>query len=100
MAQCKQCPLGNLAAFFQTSVKRLLAYSTISQAGYLLMALAVADRTDIAQRGLLYYWPATPLAISARSQSSRSSRMPATSRTTAAWPAHTPARPPCSSSAC
>ena len=34
--------LGNLAAFFQTSVKRLLAYSTISQVGYLLMAVAVA----------------------------------------------------------
>jgi len=34
--------LGNLAAFFQDSVKRLLAYSTISQAGYLLMAVAVA----------------------------------------------------------
>src|SRR5258708_10909407 len=31
--------LGNLAAFYQTSVKRLLAYSTISQVGYLLMAV-------------------------------------------------------------
>ncbi|MBC9729216.1 NADH-quinone oxidoreductase subunit N [Streptomyces sp. TRM68367] len=47
--------LGNLAAFFQTSVKRLLAYSTISQVGYLLMALAVATRTDLAQQGLLFY---------------------------------------------
>ncbi|UYQ60170.1 NADH-quinone oxidoreductase subunit N [Streptomyces peucetius] len=47
--------LGNLAAFFQTSVKRLLAYSTISQVGYLLMALAVATRTDLAQPALLYY---------------------------------------------
>ncbi|MBT3152494.1 NADH-quinone oxidoreductase subunit N [Streptomyces sp. CHD11] len=47
--------LGNLAAFFQTSVKRLLAYSTISQVGYLLMALAVATRTDLAQRSLLFY---------------------------------------------
>ncbi|MFE3581323.1 NADH-quinone oxidoreductase subunit N [Streptomyces vinaceus] len=47
--------LGNLAAFFQTSVKRLLAYSTISQVGYLLMALAVATRTDLAQKGLLFY---------------------------------------------
>ena len=36
--------LGNLAAFFQTSVKRLLAYSAISQVGYLLMAVAVATR--------------------------------------------------------
>ncbi|MEU4985863.1 NADH-quinone oxidoreductase subunit N [Streptomyces anthocyanicus] len=47
--------LGNLAAFFQTSVKRLLAYSTISQVGYLLMALAVATYSDIAQKSLLFY---------------------------------------------
>ncbi|MFG3134384.1 NADH-quinone oxidoreductase subunit N [Streptomyces tendae] len=47
--------LGNLAAFFQTSVKRLLAYSAISQVGYLLMALAVATRTDLAQKSLLFY---------------------------------------------
>ncbi|MET9359090.1 NADH-quinone oxidoreductase subunit N [Streptomyces sp. NPDC006617] len=47
--------VGNLAAFFQTSVKRLLAYSTISQVGYLLMALAVATRTDLAQKSLLSY---------------------------------------------
>ncbi|MFD5971010.1 NADH-quinone oxidoreductase subunit N [Streptomyces sp. NPDC060311] len=47
--------LGNLAAFFQTSVKRLLAYSTISQVGYLLMALAVTTRSDAAQRSLLVY---------------------------------------------
>jgi NADH-quinone oxidoreductase subunit N len=47
--------LGNLAAFFQTSVKRLLAYSTISQVGYLLVALAVATRTNLAQQGLLFY---------------------------------------------
>ncbi|MET9133587.1 NADH-quinone oxidoreductase subunit N [Streptomyces antibioticus] len=47
--------LGNLAAFFQTSVTRLLAYSTISQVGYLLMALAVATRTDLAQKGLIFY---------------------------------------------
>lgn len=47
--------LGNLAAFWQTSVKRLLAYSTISQVGYLLMAVAVAERSDLALPGLLYY---------------------------------------------
>jgi NADH-quinone oxidoreductase subunit N len=47
--------LGNLAAFFQTSVKRLLAYSTISQAGYLLMAVAVASRSTLATRSLLFY---------------------------------------------
>ncbi|MFF3561474.1 NADH-quinone oxidoreductase subunit N [Streptomyces sp. NPDC002574] len=47
--------LGNLAAFFQRSVKRLLAYSTISQVGYLLMAPAVATRSELAQKGLLLY---------------------------------------------
>ncbi|WP_338674308.1 NADH-quinone oxidoreductase subunit N [Streptomyces sp. SCSIO 30461] len=47
--------LGNLAAFFQTSVKRLLAYSTISQVGYLLMSVSVATRSDLAQRSLLLY---------------------------------------------
>jgi NADH-quinone oxidoreductase subunit N len=47
--------LGNLAAFFQTNVRRLLAYSTISQVGYLLMAVAVATRADLALPSLLLY---------------------------------------------
>ncbi|MGW3863749.1 NADH-quinone oxidoreductase subunit N [Streptomyces sp. NPDC005047] len=47
--------LGNLAAFFQSDVKRLLAYSTISQVGYLLMAVAVAAVAGQAQSALLYY---------------------------------------------
>jgi NADH-quinone oxidoreductase subunit N len=47
--------LGNLAAFFQTTVQRLLAYSTISQVGYLLMAVAVAGRAGLAQQAVLFY---------------------------------------------
>ena len=47
--------LGNLAAFFQQTVQRLLAYSTISQVGYLLMAVAVAGRAELAQPALLFY---------------------------------------------
>lgn len=47
--------LGNFAAFFQTSVKRLLAYSAISQVGYLLMAVTVATRSGMALRALLFY---------------------------------------------
>lgn len=47
--------LGNLGAFFQQDVKRLLAYSTISQVGYLLMPVAVVDRSDLAQQAFLYY---------------------------------------------
>lgn len=47
--------LGNLAAFAQDAPTRLLAYSTISQAGYLLMAVAVSLETDQALPALLFY---------------------------------------------
>lgn len=46
---------GNLAAFGQDNVRRLLAYSTVSQAGYLLVPVAMAGRTDLAEPALLYY---------------------------------------------
>ncbi len=35
---------GNLAAYMQTNLKRLLAYSTIAQAGYMMMGLATFMR--------------------------------------------------------
>lgn len=35
------CTVGNLAAYMQTSVKRMLAYSSIAHAGYMMMATAV-----------------------------------------------------------
>nr|WP_130294331.1 NADH-quinone oxidoreductase subunit N [Pseudonocardia sediminis] len=47
--------VGNLAAFAQTSVLRLLGYSTVSQVGYLLMGVAVAGRTGRAEPALLFY---------------------------------------------
>lgn len=47
--------LGNLAAFFQDDVRRLLAYSTISQVGYLLMAVAAAGRAPLAMPALGLY---------------------------------------------
>jgi NADH-quinone oxidoreductase subunit N len=47
--------LGNLAAFYQENVRRLLAYSTVSQAGYLLVPVAVAGRTELAAPALLFY---------------------------------------------
>ncbi len=47
--------LGNFGAFFQTSVKRLLAYSTISQAGYLLIPVAMITRSHLATTSLLFY---------------------------------------------
>jgi len=36
------CTFGNLAAYGQTNIKRMLAYSTIAHAGYMLMAVAAA----------------------------------------------------------
>ncbi len=33
------CTFGNLAAYAQTNIKRLLAYSTIAHAGYMMMAI-------------------------------------------------------------
>lgn len=47
--------LGNLAALGQDSARRLLGWSTVSQAGYLLMAVAVASRTDLALPALALY---------------------------------------------
>ncbi|GAA1339018.1 NADH-quinone oxidoreductase subunit N [Actinocatenispora thailandica] len=47
--------LGNLAAFAQTNPRRLLAYSTISQVGYLLMAVAAAGHAALALPGLGFY---------------------------------------------
>lgn len=47
--------LGNLAAFRQDNPRRLLGYSTISQTGYMLMAVAVAGATPLALRSLLLY---------------------------------------------
>jgi NADH-quinone oxidoreductase subunit N len=47
--------LGNLAAFYQDNVRRLLAYSAISQAGYLLVPVVVAGRTGLAEPALLFY---------------------------------------------
>ena len=62
---------GNLAAYSQTNVKRLLAYSTIAHAGYMLMAVSalvviqaagsgvegfdVAENSERCIEGLLFY---------------------------------------------
>ncbi len=45
--------LGNLAALRQTSLKRMLAYSSIAHAGYLLTGLAAGNQTGA--QGALYY---------------------------------------------
>lgn len=45
--------LGNLGALRQTSIKRMLAYSGIAQAGYLLVGLAAVSETGVAS--VLFY---------------------------------------------
>ena len=45
--------VGNLAALAQKSVKRLLAYSSVSQAGFML--IAIAANNDLGGKALLYY---------------------------------------------
>ena len=44
---------GNVVALVQSSVKRMLAYSSIAHGGYLLVALVAANDTAVA--GLLFY---------------------------------------------
>jgi NADH-quinone oxidoreductase subunit N len=51
------CTFGNLAAFGQTNIKRLMAYSTIAHAGYMMLAipaaLAVAGRDPVAAQAAI-----------------------------------------------
>ncbi len=51
---------GNLTAVFQQSVKRMLAYSSIAQAGFMMFALFAVN--DVAKEGLLLYAAAYSLA--------------------------------------
>jgi len=52
--------IGNLTAVFQQSVKRMLSYSSIAQAGFML--LAVFALNDAAKEGLILYAAAYSLA--------------------------------------
>ncbi|MBV9526015.1 MAG: NADH-quinone oxidoreductase subunit N, partial [Candidatus Dormibacteraeota bacterium] len=47
--------VGNIAALTQTSLKRMLAYSGIAQAGYILIGVAVDPRVALGTIGVLYY---------------------------------------------
>lgn len=55
--------LGSLPAIYQTNVKRLLAYSSISHAGFLVLALAgtASARFDLSSGGLVAFYLATYL---------------------------------------
>ncbi len=52
--------IGNLTAIFQQSVKRMLAYSSIAQAGFMMLALLAMNTT--AKEGILLYTSAYSLA--------------------------------------
>jgi len=52
--------IGNITAVFQQSVKRMLAYSSIAQAGFMLMALYAINQD--AKEGILLYVAAYSLA--------------------------------------
>ena len=52
--------IGNVTAVFQISVKRMLAYSSISHAGFMMFALFALN--DVAKEGLLLYAAAYSLA--------------------------------------
>jgi NADH-quinone oxidoreductase subunit N len=44
---------GNIAALVQTNIKRMLAYSSIAQAGYILLGLAV--QTEFGRSAVIFY---------------------------------------------
>ncbi|MCZ2223930.1 MAG: NADH-quinone oxidoreductase subunit N [Chitinophagales bacterium] len=52
--------IGNITAVFQQSVKRMLAYSSIAHAGFMMFALYAQN--DIAKEGILIYTVAYSLA--------------------------------------
>lgn len=52
--------IGNITAVFQQSVKRVLAYSSIAQAGFMLFALFSSN--DLSREGILLYAVAYSLA--------------------------------------
>jgi NADH-quinone oxidoreductase subunit N len=50
---CASLAIGNFAALVQRDVKRMLAYSSVSHAGFML--IAVAANNDLGGRALLFY---------------------------------------------
>ena len=54
--------LGNLAALWQTDVRRLLGWSAVSQTGYGLMGVVALGRSDLAVASILFFLAAYVLA--------------------------------------
>ncbi|MDF2192975.1 NADH-quinone oxidoreductase subunit N [Paraflavitalea sp. CAU 1676] len=52
--------IGNITAVFQQSVKRMLAYSSIAQAGFMLFALVALN--ELSRQGLIFYTAAYSVA--------------------------------------
>src|SRR5207249_2056392 len=52
--------IGNITAVFQQSVKRMLAYSSIAQAGFMLFSLVAMN--NMGKEGLIFYTAAYSLA--------------------------------------
>src|SRR3954447_24266518 len=50
---CASLAVGNLAALAQRNVKRMLAYSSVSHAGFML--IPIAANNELGARALLYY---------------------------------------------
>ena len=50
---CISLAVGNIAALFQRSLKRMLAYSSVSHAGFML--IAVAANNELGAKALLFY---------------------------------------------
>lgn len=48
------CTVGNFSAFWQTNLKRLLAFSSIAHAGYMLMAVAILWRPTLNEVGAVH----------------------------------------------
>lgn len=53
---------GNLAALRQSSVRRLLGWSSVSQSGYGIMAVVALDRSELAVPAMLYFLVAYAIA--------------------------------------
>lgn len=52
--------IGNITAVFQQSVKRMLAYSSIAQAGFMMFALVALN--NLGRQGLIFYTAAYSIA--------------------------------------
>src|SRR5262249_41080185 len=77
---CTSLAWGNIAALVQKNVKRILAYSSISQAGFMMIGIASANALGV--RALLYYLipysAMAPRAVAVVAARERELRVPVT----------------------